>query len=278
MALFTPRRREERRRRRIPDQVVRLGVIFGVGLVALLVVRERYTPKSFGELGHYRADAVDLVASKDLHYAGWRVCGDCHEEQFQAKLHSPHSPLSCEICHGPSYAHAVVDPIENTPPIPEGNEPCLSCHKYLPSRPTGFPQVIEFQHEPGELCTSCHQPHDPTPKEAPGECAACHRQIARTKAVSHHSLLKCETCHRASPMHRENPRASLPERPRTRAFCGQCHAKGVDTKTKILGVDLTRRRVPQIDLDDHGASYQCWQCHYPHFPEGRQSSDLAENE
>ncbi len=26
---------------------------------------------------------------------------------------------------------------------------------------------------------------------------------------------------------------------------------------------------PRIDLDTHNSRYLCWQCHYPHFPEGR---------
>ncbi|MFQ5600968.1 MAG: hypothetical protein ACE5G2_10510, partial [Candidatus Krumholzibacteriia bacterium] len=88
-------------------------------------------------------------------------------------------------------------------------------------------------------------------------CAACHAQIARTKAVSHHGKLRCVTCHDSSPAHRVNPRAHLPRKPAAREFCGRCHAAGADSPEHI----------PRIDLDAHGRRYLCWQCHYPHHPE-----------
>ena len=29
------------------------------------------------------------------------------------------------------------------------------------------------------------------------------------------------------------------------------------------------REALKIDVTSHGGRYQCWQCHYPHLPEGR---------
>jgi hypothetical protein len=109
-----------------------------------------------------------------------------------------------------------------------------------------------------EPCITCHDPHDPTPPETPGSCAACHGQIARTKAVSHHGTLECSTCHTATPEHYVNPRAARPSRPSQRSFCGTCHATGASSSGEI----------PRVDLDSHGDRYLCWQCHYPHHPEG----------
>ena len=160
--------------------------------------------------------------------------------------------------HGPSADHAE-DPTEHAPLVPTERKACLSCHGYLPSRPTGFPQVLEDVHNPMEACMECHDPHDPTPPDVPELCSACHTSIERTKSVSHHWSLDCETCHDAAPEHRENPRSFLPRKPTERSFCGQCHATDASSAAGI----------PRVELSTHGGRYLCWQCHYPHYPEGR---------
>ena len=111
-----------------------------------------------------------------------------------------------------------------------------------------------------EPCAACHDPHDPTPPEIPSECSACHAEISRTKAVSHHWSLACETCHEAQAEHSENPRAYLPTKPADRSFCGGCHSRE----------DGVATAAPRVDMIEHGGRYLCWQCHYPHDPEGRQ--------
>ncbi len=245
---------------KIPDQVVRLAVLFGVAIVALVGARQYLVPKSFGEIGHYRADAIDEIVSRDIKYAGWQLCVECHDVEGEIKDRSYHRTLACEVCHGPGYAH-TEDPSEFLPIVPrERGEACLYCHEYLASRPTGFPQILERLHHPMEPCVTCHDPHDPTPPLTPEACSACHAQIARTKAISHHATLECETCHEAVPEHRENPRANLPKKPTDNEFCGQCHARGAQSAAEI----------PRVDLASHGGRYTCWQCHYPHFPEGSQ--------
>jgi len=243
---------------KFPDQVVRLAILFAIAIVALIVVRQRFVPESFGEEGHYRADAVGVIAAQELRYAGMQVCADCHDDTTEIKNASYHRGMTCEGCHGPANDHAN-DPTEILPFIPTGRDSCLRCHDYRPARPTGFPQIIENLHNPMEACMECHDPHDPTPPELPESCSACHAAIARTKAVSHHWSLDCETCHEARSEHRENPRANLPTKPTAREFCGQCHAKQAGSSASI----------PRIELATHGGRYLCWQCHYPHYPEGR---------
>ncbi len=242
----------------IPDQVLRLGILLVIAAVALVVLRSRFVPESFGETGHYRAAAVEAISSLPLRYAGSQICADCHDEVSATKSESYHRALSCEVCHGPVASHSE-DYEAQTPHIPrKRGEACLACHEYLPSRPTGFPQIIESLHNPLEPCVDCHDPHDPTPPEVPESCSACHAQIARTKAVSHHLTLTCETCHEVPAEHRQDPRSFLPKKPTTRDFCAGCHsAQGAGSRFGI----------PQIDLPTHGERYLCWQCHYPHFPE-----------
>jgi ribosomal protein S27AE len=238
--------------------VIRLGILFGIFVVALVVIRSRFVPESFGEFGHYRGDAVDAAASQEISYGGRELCVVCHDDHGDIVRTSYHRTLSCEVCHGPSAKHAD-EPDAIQPVIPrQRGEACLYCHQYLPSRPTGFPQIVERMHNPMEACVTCHDPHDPTPPEVPESCAACHNQIARTKAVSRHQTLNCETCHETAPNHRESPRANLPKKPTDRSFCGRCHA------TDARGP----AEAPRIDLAEHGGRYLCWQCHYPHHPEG----------
>lgn len=241
----------------LPDQVVRLGTLFVLAGAALILARQRFVPQTFGEIGHYRAAATESAASKEIRYAGAMVCVECHSDLGEAKSRSYHRTLSCEVCHGPAANHPE-DPEGHKPAIPrERGEACLYCHDYLPSRPTGFPQIVETQHNPMEPCIGCHDPHDPTPPAIPGSCTACHGQIARTKAVSHHGRLDCQTCHETPSGHLEAPRSYLPKKPVQREFCGGCHAQGAGSDADI----------PRVDLLSHGGTYLCWQCHYPHFPE-----------
>jgi hypothetical protein len=242
---------------KLPDQVVRLGVLGVVAIAATLYARHRFVPETFGELGHYRASAVGAVANSKIKYAGAALCAECHDDVATVKAASYHRALACEICHGPAARHAD-DPEAQKPAIPrERGAACLYCHEYLPSRPTGFPQILERTHNPMKPCIECHDPHDPKPPQVPESCSACHAQIARIKTVSHHASLSCETCHAVDPRHRQDPRAFLPKKPTTREFCGQCHARDARSLQSI----------PRIDLPTHGGRYLCWQCHYPHFPE-----------
>ncbi len=243
---------------KFPDQVIRLAIVFAIVIAGLLIARHHFVPKTFGEKGHYRRAAVQDVASLPIHYAGRQACFECHDDKASALSHSFHRTLSCEVCHGPANDHAN-DPSAHKPVIPrKRGEACLFCHAYQPSRPTGFPQIIERTHNPMQPCVGCHNPHDPTPSQKPTSCEACHAEIARTKAVSHHARLDCETCHETLPMHRDNPRAALPKKPTQREFCGRCHAEGATSSAEI----------PRVDMGTHGGQYLCWQCHYPHFPEG----------
>jgi hypothetical protein len=255
-------------RRRFPFQLIQLGVIFVAVGVSVFFLRQNFIPESFGELGHYRADAVAANAAQEIRYAGWQVCTTCHSDKVEMKNSSYHRTVSCEACHGPAADHAE-DFIDHLPEVPTGRESCLACHSYLASRPTGFPQIIEERHNPVRPCSACHDPHDPTPPEHPQLCSACHTSIARTKSISHHAPLDCEVCHEVPPQHKEQPRAHLPKKPFAREFCGTCHATDATPPDAIRGVDLTLYEIPRIDLVTHGGTFVCWQCHYQHSPEAR---------
>jgi len=243
----------------MPQQVQRLVIVFVVAIGSLVGARHIMTPESFGKTGHYRAAAIDSVLALPIRYAGEQVCLDCHDDIGEMKIDSNHAGLACEVCHAPAAGHAD-DPDTFLPPAPRQRGYCPLCHGYNPSRPSGFPQIDPVSHNPVQACVTCHDPHAPEPPDGPAECQGCHQAIVRTKAVSHHAKLPCARCHANTEEHRasQHPRELLPDKPRTRALCGECHASA----------DVPRE-IPRIGLDSHEPKYLCWQCHYPHHPEAK---------
>jgi len=239
----------------MPQQVSRLAIVFALAVTALIVGRKMLIPDTFGDLGHFRAAAIDSVAKHQKKYAGQEECVVCHFDVQEVREAGHHRTVSCEVCHGPAAQHAA-SPMDTKPVINRERELCTLCHGYSTARPTGFPQIEEILHNPRTPCITCHQPHAPEPPVAPGECSACHGQIARQKAVSPHANLSCSTCHQAPEEHKHTPAAALPTKPQARSFCGGCHATGKETPGGP----------PQIDLQTHEPRYLCWQCHYPHLP------------
>ncbi|NIO29882.1 MAG: hypothetical protein GTO29_15165 [Candidatus Latescibacteria bacterium] len=243
---------------KIPQQLKSLFVLFLVLISLFFLLRHFFTPDTFGKYGHYRAAAIDSIMSQPLRYAGAQLCMECHDDIYALKIESYHRDVSCEGCHGPAIAH-TEDPSEFVPPAPRERGYCPLCHEYNPSRPTGFPQIDLTSHNPPKPCIDCHDPHDPKPPHTPEQCSACHAEIYRTKAVSHHAPLLCTRCHEAPEAHKDQPRMHLPSKPTSRTFCGECHAMEADSPKDI----------PRIMMSDHGIGYVCWQCHYPHYPEVR---------
>ncbi|MBU1185947.1 MAG: hypothetical protein KKD56_00370 [Acidobacteria bacterium] len=242
----------------IPEQVKRLLIPVSILILSFILLRSFLIPPDFGKYGHYRASAVDEIAAKDIKYIGQEACEDCHDDVVAKKNMSYHRNVMCEVCHGPSAAH-IEDPDGNKLSAPRERGYCPLCHEYIPARPTGFPQIVSESHNPMKACIACHDAHDPAPPEVPKECEACHAEIARTKAVSHHMEVSCTRCHETSEEHKVDPRNFRPSKPMTREFCGSCHAQKADASK-----ELTR-----IDLATHGERYVCWQCHYPHLPESK---------
>jgi len=242
----------------VPQQVPRLLAVFSLVVGGLLVMRGRLIPETFGDVGHYRAAAVDSIAARPIKYAGHSACADCHDVVAEKRLSGNHRGVTCETCHGPAAAH-VDGPMDVKPTVPDTRQFCVTCHAYDRSRPTGFPQIDPAAHNYPQACRDCHDPHAPVPPVVPQECSACHARISHQKAVSHHTRLACTTCHEADERHKANPRAVRPTKPTSRAVCGNCHASAAKRAEQI----------PQIDLQSHGGPALCWQCHYPHYPEVR---------
>jgi len=239
---------------KLPDAAIRLGVVV-ILIVTAVVVAVSLLPASLTNRQLQRASAIEREQARPIKYAGANVCGNCHEDEVSLKKDGYHRNVSCETCHGPAQGH-TENPVDIKPPAPRDRQFCPTCHAYNQSRPKGFPQINPVTHNPLKPCITCHQPHDPKPPTTPGQCAACHAEIERTKSVSPHALLECTTCHMTPEQHKITPRSVRPGKPMTREFCAQCHGKD----SKVEGP-------PKIDVATHGEKYLCWQCHYPHMPE-----------
>ena len=49
-----------------------------LGLVVFLIIRAYAVPPSFGEVGWYRADAVNEIANKSIKFSDSKMCFGCH--------------------------------------------------------------------------------------------------------------------------------------------------------------------------------------------------------
>ncbi|MBI2216931.1 MAG: hypothetical protein HYU51_06495 [Candidatus Rokubacteria bacterium] len=263
---------------RMPEQVQRLAIVIGVIAAVVLVGRFVLMPPTLVARELHRSSTEQREAAKPVKFAGSSACQDCHDNVVEKKAKGYHKGLACEGCHGPAVKH-TEDPSAVTPAAPRDRKFCPVCHAYDAARPTGFPQINPTAHNPLTPCIGCHDAHDPVPPRTPKACAACHAQIERTKAISTHALLACTTCHTVPEAHKKSPRTVRPSKPQTREFCGTCHAKDAGAKEAAAkgttATDAaakrakTARQAPRVDLSTHGETFQCWQCHYPHLPEGR---------
>ncbi len=241
----------------IPEQLRHLFVPLLVIVAGYFLIRAILIPSDFGLLGHYRASSIKVNMEKGMNYAGAGACTDCHDQEIQTKKNGYHRGVACETCHGPSLAHAE-NPEKTKPAVTRTRVLCLLCHEYLPTRPTGFPQVISDSHNPTKPCIACHRPHDPKPPQPLKRCAACHQKVQRVLSVSIHANLDCTTCHETPNEHFIKPGEFPPKRMQSRQTCLNCHDKA-----------LRSTEAPGIDAATHGEKYLCWQCHYPHMPEAR---------
>ena len=143
----------------MPKQVSRLLIVFGVFVVAFFVARHFLVPESFGELGHYRANALEDISKLEPKYMGIATCVDCHDSIAKVKEKGNHKTQNCETCHGPGYKHEG-DPSEKLEK-PTAKEFCLKCHSKNASRPKFLKQIISKEHNPETNCIECHNPHQP---------------------------------------------------------------------------------------------------------------------
>jgi uncharacterized CHY-type Zn-finger protein len=138
----------------------RLAGVFVLGLLGFLAMRGSLVPKSFGQYGHYRGDALKEIKAQPISYAGHETCEACHVDVLEVKSKGKHAAVNCESCHGPLAKHAL-NPIDVKPELPDTAKLCARCHEANTAKPKHFPQVTSAEHSAGLACKQCHTPHSP---------------------------------------------------------------------------------------------------------------------
>lgn len=140
--------------------LIRVAGVFLAGIIAFLMFRAFMVPRTFGEYGHYRGDAITEVAALPVVHAGHQTCETCHTDILDEKSKGKHAGVACEACHGPQAKHAD-DPGSILPQLPDPGVLCAQCHEASAAKPGWFPQVATVEHSGGMVCDTCHRPHDP---------------------------------------------------------------------------------------------------------------------
>ena len=142
------------------EHLIRVAAVFVAGFVIFLVARGLIVPKSFGQYGHYRANALSDIAARTPRFAGRDACEACHSEVVELKKTGAHAKVGCEACHGPLANHAE-DPQSVVPKLPDTKVLCVKCHEANSAKPKKFPQVVAKDHAGDTACNECHKPHKP---------------------------------------------------------------------------------------------------------------------
>jgi hypothetical protein len=142
------------------EHLVRLAVLFAIGLLAFVILRAAVVPRSFGQYGHYRGAAIAEIAARPIAFAGRGTCESCHSDVADQKKLGKHVVVACEACHGALAAHAD-DPGSVQPKKLDTAIVCARCPAANSAKPKWFPQVVTADHSGGLACDTCHQPHSP---------------------------------------------------------------------------------------------------------------------
>lgn len=144
----------------MPQQLKVLLTLFAVFIIIFLIIQRLLIPDSFGDLGHYRADALKDYEAKELIHAGKETCIECHDDIYELLISDMHAGLSCEVCHGPGMKHANSMEASDIM-INDRREHCGRCHEINPARPKDVITQIDLaEHNADrEKCIECHNPH-----------------------------------------------------------------------------------------------------------------------
>ncbi len=137
-------------------------------VAALLTVRHFLVPSDFGVHGEsftynfYRAGSVNDWKNFLVSYKGRAYCEECHEENTESITSSKHAIISCENCHGPAMNHPDEPEVLT---VDKERGLCLRCHARLPypgSLRSEIAAIEIGEHNLGEECVECHNPHNPS--------------------------------------------------------------------------------------------------------------------
>ena len=144
-----------------------LFVVIGL-VVFILLFRMVYVPSDFGThergytFGFHRLSNEQEWKDFPAKYKDSTYCNDCHEDKNDEVSAAHHEMIPCENCHGAAFDHPD-NPERLT--IDRSRGLCLRCHAelYMPgSGRNDIPGVNPEQHNAGDACSDCHNPHNPS--------------------------------------------------------------------------------------------------------------------
>ncbi len=136
-----------------------------------LVARHLTVPDDFGVQGesftynYHRLSNVDEWQDFKVKYKGSEYCQECHEENAADNSSSKHRIIQCENCHGPAIDHPDEPEALS---IDTSRDLCLRCHTYLAypgSQRERIKGIDPEEHNAGDDCIDCHNPHKPDLEE-----------------------------------------------------------------------------------------------------------------
>ncbi len=276
----------------------RLFLVIGIALVLAVIVRSQLVPESFGEIGHYRADAIEEATQFELRHLGREACAECHDDIVDLHAKDAHARVPCESCHGAGAKHVAAEG-DGEIHRPEGKQVCLICHRMLAARPGEFAQIDVEAHfafvgveDPQTLCVDCHSPHEPLfmdrdlrqarlhplihrcrdchigrtddtlprPEGHPAifECDYCHAEVAAGFAERPHNGVRCTACHL---FFKETESAGRILRDSDPRFCLLCHRDApFRSDDAPPGIDWPDHRETMAE-DDNDLDKRCIDCH-----------------
>jgi hypothetical protein len=170
-----------------------LLVLVALGGTGFVLIRSWLIPASYGQLGPYRADAIETLASKPSVLQTDQTCLKCHVDVERERADSLHKAVGCASCHGVGRDHvaqalrAADSPDEVIAPaqqwdrnflthidlyVTKDRAVCLVCHENKVGMPQDFKKidVVEHLEEMGaqdpssrETCFECHGGHNTAP-------------------------------------------------------------------------------------------------------------------
>jgi hypothetical protein len=200
-------------------------VVIVILVIIAFIADKILTPKSYGDHGHFRWDAVKQIASQKIINQNIKACKECHNEIYVLHEKDAHFNVPCVDCHGAANKHvAYYKHDDNSKNITKEQaalpkeyklEGCLYCHRKLRAKPSDFPQVNTAEHfkflhvtDPNTKCTECHNPHEPIfllteARQARlhpivYKCADCHSKPVKSdysNVADHPKIFECKDCH-----------------------------------------------------------------------------------
>lgn len=140
-----------------------LGIVAAILLGRLFVVPDDFGVHEAGYMyGYHRKSNEQDWKDFKVKYRTSVYCAECHEDKVARLSASAHEAIECENCHDPAVDHPE-DP--ETLTVDTSRELCLRCHAWLPYPSSGrkdIPGIDPESHNPGEECSLCHNPHNPS--------------------------------------------------------------------------------------------------------------------